>query len=1381
MFLSPYWIKHHVVAMLLAAATCGFVFVHPQAVQAVDLLVSAPAPGATQTFSSGTQTYEGLIVGNNAGEIGTLNITSGVTFNTGAVGHSVVVGNLLGSTGTVNLSGAGTTWTDNYYATTIGQNGAGALNVESGAKVNIYALNVGYDTGATGSVSLTGAGSYLKTQSGVTFGYGGNPASLSITNGAGLETVLGSLYMKHGASLTLDGVGSSLRVGTLHSGTPTDWTTADGWFSPEKATINVTGGAYLETDGCYLIGGSDGAAVMTLTGAGTQMDAHLLIYVGGDGNGQPYEGRLTISAAATANASSVAVGLDTGSTGTLLVTGTGSSLSTQSNNAGFYGNVYAGSFGNGHITIEQGASLSASGQLRVGYFSDTVGGTLVGSVGVLDITSGATVSSGILSASYGPAYGNAYGTIIGGDVATTGTVNVSGAGTTWTDQGLDGILVGKSGSGTLNIADGAQVTATRIVLALSSGSTGTLNIGAAQGSAAVAAGTVTSANGIVFGSGTGTVVFNHTDTNYTFSPAISGNGTVKVLSGTTVLTGANTYSGDTIISGGTLKAGGTNVLSANSAVTVNASGTLDLAGYDQDIAGLSGVGAVTLGSGTLTVNNSGNYTFGGTISGTGGLTKAGSGVLTLSGSNAYSGATTVNAGTLQAGAANAFSPNSVVTVNSNGILNLNNYAQTIAGLSGSGSVALGSAALTVNTAAGSAYTFYGVIADSGSGGSLVKSGAGTLTLSGANTYTGGTTIQGGILAVSGDSNLGASTGTLAFNGGTLQLFGALTTGRPILVASSGGTLNNNGNAVNLSGTLGGSGDLMLSGSGLTTLGSSFNGSSYGGTATLSAGTLQLTAGSSLGGTLALSAGTTLQGTGTVGSLTNGGTVSPGVDSLATITVGGNYVQTAGGTLQCDLTPSGYDSLAVSGSATLGGTLDLRPQYTYYASGTTWQILSASGGSTGTFSTVQYTDTPEHWVFVPVYTSDGVYVSLQRESFSLSALSNSAAAVGWGLDAAAYSATGPMAALITALDYSSGEVTNYSLNVLNAQVYDAFTQPVFEAGRALTVIQRTGLLGGAGGVDQAFANGLDMGPQSLAVLTGMHAAEKDKTLPLGDTNLSLGRLSVFIKTVGLHSSQEAKSGQTGYDSLAGGVTGGLVYRTTEHFSVGLAPGFVSQSVKLYNVGGGTGGVQDWSLALLGSYVRDVWHVEGSIRAGYDVYKSSRNLPLPTGTYTAKGQWNGWNVNVALAGGYDFKFDEYVVGPVASVEWQRMYEAPFTETGAGTMGQSVRRRDGASLNTALGLRFARTFETKRGEVTPEIRAAWGAQWLGQSQGVQAAFIGNPTSTYTAKSADQRYNSLLLDAGVSVRLSDSMSGNIRGGVELFRPGYSSQAVSVGLKYTF
>jgi hypothetical protein len=57
----------------------------------------------------------------------------------------------------------------------------------------------------------------------------------------------------------------------------------------------------------------------------------------------------------------------------------------------------------------------------------------------------------------------------------------------------------------------------------------------------------------------------------------------------------------------------------------------------------------------------------------------------------------------------------------------------------------------------------------------------------------------------------------------------------------------------------------------------------------------------------------------------------------------------------------------------------------------------------------------------------------------------------------------------------------------------------------------------------------------------------------------------------------------------------------------------------------------------------------------------------------------------------------------------------------------------------------------------------------------------STYTAKTANQRYSSLLLDAGVSARLSQSLAASARFGVELFRPGYCGQAASLTLKYTF
>ncbi|WP_155487144.1 autotransporter-associated beta strand repeat-containing protein, partial [Vibrio harveyi] len=82
---------------------------------------------------------------------------------------------------------------------------------------------------------------------------------------------------------------------------------------------------------------------------------------------------------------------------------------------------------------------------------------------------------------------------------------------------------------------------------------------------------------------------------------------------------------------------------------------LDLNGFNQTIGSLTGAGSVTLGAATLTAGGDNSSTpFSGTITGTGGLTKTGTGTLTLSGANGYFGATLVDAGTLRAGAVNAF-------------------------------------------------------------------------------------------------------------------------------------------------------------------------------------------------------------------------------------------------------------------------------------------------------------------------------------------------------------------------------------------------------------------------------------------------------------------------------------------------------------------------------------------------------------------------------------------------------------------------------------------------------------------------------------------------------------------------------------------------------
>jgi autotransporter-associated beta strand protein len=132
---------------------------------------------------------------------------------------------------------------------------------------------------------------------------------------------------------------------------------------------------------------------------------------------------------------------------------------------------------------------------------------------------------------------------------------------------------------------------------------------------------------------------------------------------------------------------------------------------------------------TWTVDAGGALTVSGAVSdfGTGrSLTKAGAGTLTLSGVNTYSGATTISAGVLQIGGA--------------GALNSGNYA---ADITNNGALQYSSSA---------SQTLSGVISGSGA---LIKGGAGTLTLSGTNTYSGGTVINAGTLSYTADTNLGA--------------------------------------------------------------------------------------------------------------------------------------------------------------------------------------------------------------------------------------------------------------------------------------------------------------------------------------------------------------------------------------------------------------------------------------------------------------------------------------------------------------------------------------------------------------------------------------------------------------------------------------------------
>ena len=283
----------------------------------------------------------------------------------------------------------------------------------------------------------------------------------------------------------------------------------------------------------------------------------------------------------------------------------------------------------------------------------------------------------------------------------------------------------------------------------------------------------------------------------TLSGVISGIGALTFNGvATTIISGANTYTGGTTVAAGTLKLGATGSAPIGS-LTVETNGTFDLNNFAQTVTDLSGSGAITLGSATLTAGSTGDSTFSGIISGNGGLTKQGTATLTLSGANTYTGTTTVNTGTLQLGAANALTTGAL-TVGIDGTFDLNNFAQTVTDLSGSGAITLGSAALTAGSTGDS--TFSGII--SGNGG-LTKQGTATLTLSGANTYSGGTNVNAGTLSILGMSPTGTGDITIALGAtisGQGEIIGRLTVSGTMKPGNSPGYMSTNADVTMTSGS-----------------------------------------------------------------------------------------------------------------------------------------------------------------------------------------------------------------------------------------------------------------------------------------------------------------------------------------------------------------------------------------------------------------------------------------------------------------------------------------------------------------------------------------------------------------------------------------------------
>lgn len=216
---------------------------------------------------------------------------------------------------------------------------------------------------------------------------------------------------------------------------------------------------------------------------------------------------------------------------------------------------------------------------------------------------------------------------------------------------------------------------------------------------------------------------------------------VKAGAGVLTLASAGSFTGGTIINAGGITLGNAKALGAGT-ITVNAGGTLDLGAFAVDNAVMLAGGTLS-GTGSIGGLSATSGTVGVSIVGTGSVSKTGSGELLLLGGNTYTGGTTVSNGQVTAFSATAFGVGAVV-VSGTGVVDLR--GQTVANNFSVSGGTLRGGSLDVAKVTGTS----GVIeASLTGGGGFTKAGAGTLSMSGQNTFTGGTVIQSGTLRVDG--------------------------------------------------------------------------------------------------------------------------------------------------------------------------------------------------------------------------------------------------------------------------------------------------------------------------------------------------------------------------------------------------------------------------------------------------------------------------------------------------------------------------------------------------------------------------------------------------------------------------------------------------------
>ncbi len=597
-------------------------------------------------------------------------------------------------------------------------------------------------------------------------------------------------------------------------------------------------------------------------------------------------------------------------------------------------------------------------------------------------------------------------------------------------------------------------------------------------------------------------------------------------------------------------------------------------------------------------------------------------------------------------------------------------------------------------------------AGGGSGGGLIKSGAGILDFSmmaGAHTYTGGTTINQGTLKIANNGNLGDASGSVTLGDGTLEITmnsfsmsraTSLTAGGSIAVDTGLTTTWTSGMTGPGGFTKQGAGTLNLTGSnsyvGATTVAQGIlavNGSITSDVSVLANAILQVTgtitgnvsvlanAISQMNGTItgdvSIFANAFLQGNGTIiGNVSNTGTITPG-NSIGVLNVIGDITFNSGSVLQIELTPSTADLLNVSSNVTIlpGATLELFPTPSEsYVDGSQFTIVNG-GSVTGTFSNLIISFPLAHHTIL--YFPTHIDLLLGVGSFAEFTTGNA--------HQIAQSLTGVRPVPGTDLFFVFQQL--YSLDP--TQLNPAFNE-----------------------MQPSLLTGLSLSQQNNFVLISSTLRKRTNTLH-EMTCASQDRerpWSIWGDVSGGFFFQEHQNDQVGFhsDSIVGAAGIDCVF--LKHLYVGILGAYTYSDID-WSESLANGRINSYYGGAYGSWLGNLFYMNLSVIAAYNRYHNSRKISFAAIDRHAKATHHGDSITGHIDLGFMVpKGENFQFYPFGQLDYIYIHQARYREHGAQSLDLVMDESSATMLRSEVGIGGRYCIPAGKNYIVPSIKLSW-----------------------------------------------------------------------------